>query len=177
MLKKVSIITHDVFDDTEDASDHDEHTNTIEHEDRLLPGYVAVVRLARRVTAHADMPDDCCDDEQAEHGDLEKQSDNDKGLAHVLARSLSHQATTGRLDEERKDIANDEQLGKPVDADDGVLLAANGAHGAAECHVDCCGEESGCDEEEDGLDDERTERGSIIMGLAAGGVADDFNCI
>lgn len=57
------------------------------------------------------------------------------------------------MDAEGEDVAGDEEFGEPVGSNDGVGFRVCGTDDAAESHVDCCCEEGGRDEDEEGLED------------------------
>lgn len=95
-------------------------------------------------------------DEEAENQNLQHQApENDvlPALDAVVVAGLDEHARAAGLHEEAEDVARDEELGEPVGADDRVGCGVGAEDEAAEDHVDGCGEEDWCDEDENGLDD------------------------
>ena len=84
-------------------------------------------------------------------------------------------AAAGPLDGETGDVPGDEEFGDPSHADGGEAFGVGGAHETAERHVDGCSEESGSDEDQEGLDDVGIEALGVGMAYCAADVAYGFN--
>ena len=89
--------------------------------------------------------------EEAENDDLQEKRSKDEDLARMLQVDgfPGLQAGACPLDLKGQDIAQYENLGQVVDADDRMMVCVQQSHHPAEGHVDCCCEEGGSDEGED----------------------------
>lgn len=95
------------------------------------------------------------DDKGAEEYNLDEQADEDDYLAYLAQRRSvrSHKSPPppSALQEERKQVSDDEDFRNAGRTDRGCELAAQNADYAAEGHVNGRGEAGGRDEEEEGL--------------------------
>lgn len=96
-------------------------------------------------------------------------------LCNTLSVTGAHTAT---LQEERQDVATDEDFGKPRLPNNAMRLAVDKRNDSAELHIYGCCEERRCHQKQERLNDIRGER-PVRRFLARGktcDVTDNLNC-
>lgn len=103
-------------------------------------------------------------DEEAKECKLEEQADNNDLLSDVQQskRTCCLDTTTSGLDKKADHIASHEHLCEPVSTDQSVFFTIDQQNYAAEHNVYGRSEESGGDQEEQRLHDERTQRPQVV---------------
>lgn len=118
------------------------------------------------------------DEKEAEHEDLDKETDDDDLLTNVehfqRARRLNAAATS--LHKKGDHIADNKNLGHPLDGDDGARFGMQRADQPSEDHVDGCCVQCWCDEDENGLHYKTAEGRGVKMGPDPAAIADNLNC-
>lgn len=142
MTQKITIIAHGELSHTKDRSDHDEQADHVEGVEVGLPGQRGVERLGRRGLLHAHLEQDRGDDEKPKHDHLDEEADDDDVVAGFCQIANDHHTCGAALNHEGQDIAEDKDLGEPIDADQRVVLPSDGGDDSAQNHVDRGGEES-----------------------------------
>jgi hypothetical protein len=161
-------LTLSVLDQTEDATDPDQHTAGIQRVNAPLPETLCLHAFACRRTHDPPVPNASDDDKAGEEQDLDNEAADDDVLAqvHCFDRAGGHDAAACALQQERDHVADHENLGEPAGPDQGVLFAVCDLDQAAEAHVDAGGEDGGCDQDENCVDrvDGDGEVGGFICG-------------
>lgn len=131
----------------------------------------------------SDVEHDSRGDVEAEDDDLEDQTAHDDVGPHVGVRLAvpgtgpDAEAGPAGLDEEAEDVAEDEDAGEPVEADERELGAVDGPDDAAQRHVEGRGKEDRTQEEEDGLQDVGDQLASGVVRCRSANVAYYFDCM
>ena len=178
--QQVSCVTHDVLDNTEDASHEDESAGHVEHHQVFLPGQRVEVHSpgCGTVTLQALVKQPCHHDEEAEKSKLEEETDHNKFLARLHGAftfgCLDPSATA--LNKERDDVARNENFCEPLLPDERMLFAVGQQDDTAQNDVDGGGEEGGCDKKEQRLHYEGTQFPLVEVRLGAADVAYKLNC-
>ena len=117
-------------------------------------------------------------DEKPKHSDLEEEADEDDLLAQMDAGSAlpCHHAASAALDEERQNVADDEEFRQPVDPDDRIIFPFCRSHQTAQGHVDCGREQGRRDENQNRLHDEWTLGRGIRVANRSSDIANRFGC-
>jgi hypothetical protein len=139
--KDKTYLSKRILDNPAQVPDSNAHTSTIQEPNHLLPGDIRAG--SRRSIVKAMMPHTRDDDEYAENDNLENQPAENDVLAPantICVVGLDQHARAARLDEEAQNVATDEDLGEPVDADNRVVGAVGAAHEPTEDHVHRGGE-------------------------------------
>lgn len=158
---QVAGVALQVLDDAEDGPDQDQRRAREHHPHVALPGDVDGLRGRRRVPEHAAVEDPRHHDEDAERHQLHEQPADDDVLARLeLVRRVGdgeHRAAR-RLHDDGDDVRRDEDLGRPLHRDDGVVVGLEQPRQPAEDHVDGSGHHGGRHEDHDGLEDVGSHR-------------------
>ena len=81
MSQWISALTSDKLGNSEDGSDHNEGTDSVEHIKTLFPWNLLAMGFGGVVSLESNMEDDGCDDEETKHHDLDEETGNDNVLA------------------------------------------------------------------------------------------------
>lgn len=171
-----------VLGDTVDVPDQDDGAAGVEDEEQLLPGLVGAGGLSGGVGADAEVEENADDNEEDEEDDLDSETGENDVVSeiHLGLRLGGHEnAGTAALDQERDDIAGDEDFGEPLGLDHGEVLAVQEDDDAPEYHVDGGGEQVGPEQEEGGLQDVWVCRkvGCLVRGDYTTNVANSLDCM
>jgi len=155
MRDDVASVALGIFGQTEDGSDQDEKTASIQGEEVTLPRYVFASDSASRGSPQAEVEHASNDTEHAEKENLDDQTDNDDVLAQFVTAGAAAglDTATSTLTDKGHDITNDKDLGQPLGSDERVLFAIGDEDDATEFHVDRSREEGWGNEEEQCLHD------------------------
>lgn len=119
MRDEITIVSLDIFDDTEDASNEDEDADRVENTQVPLPrhGSSPVGPPGSEFSRKAAVEYDSGDDEEAEHDDLREEAGQDDLLPHLeqVERSSRLDPSTPTLEQEGENIPSHEDLGNPAD--------------------------------------------------------------
>lgn len=159
-------MAHDILNDAEDRTDHDQDADGVQHEHHPLPTATLIRCLLYAVVPpESDVEYRRRNCEDAEDNDLDEQAPQDNIFARLHRVSGGQNSRATRLYQERDDIARDKDLGEPLDRNDGQRLAADTANHPPQDHIDGSGEKRRRDENEGTLDD----IGNKFVGLVFGG--------
>lgn len=106
-----------------------------------------------------------CDYEKSKDDNLYEKTCDDDLFSNVveLEGASGLNATAARLQGKGDDIATDKNLRNPFHRDQGLLLRFDRTYNACQDHVNGRSEESGCDQDQNGLDDEAAYAFGIVM--------------
>jgi hypothetical protein len=96
VVQEVSVISLKIFSQSKNGANHDQEARQIKHMQMFAPGDVWSAGAWDWVFLNLPVKVACCDDEEPEKKDLNKEADNDDVLAvlHVLHISTALNATT-----------------------------------------------------------------------------------
>lgn len=115
------------------------------------------------------------DCEQAEHDDLQHQSNHNHCLPVFDEGRLEHEARRAALNPKREDVSTDKRFCKTTGPYYRVPFSLHGTDDATESHVDGSCEKSGRNEDEEVLDDVGHKFSRLVVCVDSSTVADDFD--
>ena len=167
-----------VFDETIDVSNDDEDTAEIKRIKRhwQTKWWVQIPREMRLRDPF--VKDDGAEKEYAEKEHLETKTAKNSVLCRCDLRwfmCVDELASTGALNQEANYITADEELGQPVDSDEGELRVSWCADQPSEEHIDGSGEDDGREKDEQDLNDVWARGSNIVVGDGSSRKANHFD--
>lgn len=177
MRQRVTGVTLSELDDSEDGTNHDEQTDSVEHIQALLPQDQAIQRLNSWCASHPAVEYGGNGTEHAEHDNLDDEPNDDDPLTPGgEARLLNHhQPGRASLDYKRDDVAEDKGQGELGRSDEGVFVGVDARDDSAEDHVNRSREQHGRDDDEHVLHGVGKYLARLVVCANTGSVPDNLN--